>query len=105
MKGRTTKKATTQDIFDIPILFEDDNYLIFNKPAGLVVHADGRSTEPTLADWLLQNRPEMKDVGEPMIVSLGASKTEPGKKLRQKQKQSFVRELCIAWTKKHLVRS
>lgn len=76
MKGKTAKKLAAKRGFDIPILFEDDNYIIFNKPAGLVVHADGRSTEPTLADWLVQNRPEMIDVGEPMTITSGASKSE-----------------------------
>lgn len=84
MKGKTTKKVAAKHVFDIPILFEDDNYLIFNKPAGLVVHADGRSTEPTLADWLLQNRPEMKDVGEPMTITSSASKSEAGTKATSK---------------------
>ncbi|MEK7390574.1 MAG: RluA family pseudouridine synthase [Patescibacteria group bacterium] len=69
--------APTQDI---PILYEDDNYIIFNKPAGLVVHSDGRTEEPTLADWLIKNRPEMKDVGEPLISSSSES-GEPGKKI------------------------
>lgn len=58
------------------ILFEDAQYIVFNKPAGLVVHADGRSTEPTLADWILKNRPEMKDVGEPLVLSPGTEKEQ-----------------------------
>ncbi len=84
MKGKATKKASAKHGFDIPILFEDDNYIIFNKPAGLVVHADGRSTEPTLADWLIQNRPKMKDVGEPMTITSSASKSEAGSKATPK---------------------
>lgn len=47
------------------IIFEDDNFLILDKPSGLVVHSDGRTKEETLADWILANRPEMRDVGEP----------------------------------------
>ncbi len=54
---------------DIPILYEDDNYIVFNKPAGLVVHPDGRSKEATLVDWLLEHRPDMKNVGEPLIIA------------------------------------
>ena len=45
------------------ILFEDDNMLAIDKPAGLVVHADGRTKEPTLADWVIGRYPELKDVG------------------------------------------
>lgn len=60
------------------ILHEDDNYIVINKPAGLTVHGDGRSTEPTLADWLIKNRPDMKDVGEPLELSSGARIIRPG---------------------------
>ncbi len=48
----------------IPILYEDKDVLVVNKPAGLVVHSDGRTDEPTLVDWLLENYPEIKGVGE-----------------------------------------
>lgn len=51
---------------DIPILYESKNLLVINKPAGLVVHADGKTDEPTLVDWLLERCPEIKDVGEPI---------------------------------------
>ena len=52
----------------IPILYEDKDLLVINKPAGLIVHADGKTEEPTLVDWLLEKYPEIKDVGEPMEV-------------------------------------
>lgn len=52
----------------IKILFENDNLLILNKPAGILVHGDGKSTAPTVADWILQNRPSIASVGEPMTV-------------------------------------
>lgn len=48
----------------IAILYEDDDMLAVNKPAGLVVHADGRTHEPTLVDWLLKKYPDIKGVGE-----------------------------------------
>lgn len=69
-------------IGDIPILYEDDNYIIFNKPAGLIVHSDGRTEELTLADWLIKNRPEMKNVGEPLVISSGLSGAKDKKILR-----------------------
>lgn len=46
------------------ILFEDEHYLFLNKPAGLLVHADGRTKEPTLVDWILAHRPDIEGVGE-----------------------------------------
>lgn len=48
----------------IKILYEDDNYLAINKPAGLIVHSDGRTAESSLVDWIMKNRPEIKGVGE-----------------------------------------
>lgn len=55
----------------IPILYEDDEVLAINKPAGLVVHADGRTTEPTLADLLLEKYPSIRGVGETIPLTLG----------------------------------
>ena len=48
----------------IPILYEDDDILVINKPAGLVVHSDGRTDEPTLVDWILEHYPKIKGVGD-----------------------------------------
>lgn len=54
---------------EIEILFEDDNLLVLNKPAGLNVHSDGKVEEKTLSDWLLEKYPEIKDIGEPWKMS------------------------------------
>jgi 23S rRNA pseudouridine1911/1915/1917 synthase len=48
----------------IPILYEDTDVLVINKPAGLIVHSDGRTHEPTVVDWILHTHPEIKGVGE-----------------------------------------
>lgn len=50
------------------IIYEDKDVFVFNKPAGLMVHADGRTLETTLADTLLKKYPKMKLVGEPMKI-------------------------------------
>jgi 23S rRNA pseudouridine1911/1915/1917 synthase len=50
----------------IEILFNDENFLAVNKPAGLVVHYDGKTKEPSLTDWILKNYPETENVGEPL---------------------------------------
>ncbi len=68
----------------IPILFEDENILIVNKPAGLAVHLSeqmfaedvhpnalggrAKKREMTLADMLLARYPEIVGVGEPQKV-------------------------------------
>lgn len=65
------------------ILRETEDYIIINKPAGLIVHSDGRpaqagkTDEPTLVDWILKERPTMAGVGEPMVRD-GVSIDRPG---------------------------
>lgn len=56
---------------DIPILYEDSEVIAVNKPAGLVVHPDGRTKEPTLADWLLEKYPSIRGVGETIPLTKG----------------------------------
>jgi 23S rRNA pseudouridine1911/1915/1917 synthase len=60
------------------ILFENDDFLVINKPAGLVVHADGKTKEPTLVDWLIKQYPEIENVGEPLILTSGEIIKRPG---------------------------
>jgi 23S rRNA pseudouridine1911/1915/1917 synthase len=46
------------------ILFTDPDFLIVNKPAGILVHPDKYSQEKTLIDLVLEKYPEIKGVGE-----------------------------------------
>ncbi|MFT5179716.1 MAG: 23S rRNA pseudouridine1911/1915/1917 synthase [Candidatus Paceibacteria bacterium] len=50
----------------LEIIFEDNNILAVNKPAGLVVHSDGKTKEETLTDLILKEYPEVQGVGEPL---------------------------------------
>jgi 23S rRNA pseudouridine1911/1915/1917 synthase len=52
----------------LQVLYEDDSILVINKPAGLVVHGDGKAEFETLADMILAERPEMRDIGEPLTI-------------------------------------
>jgi 23S rRNA pseudouridine1911/1915/1917 synthase len=63
---------------EISILYEDKDMLALDKPAGLVVHADGKSEEPTLADWLLGKYPDLREVGEPWTAPNGEVIFRPG---------------------------
>lgn len=56
---------------EVTILFEDENLLAVNKPSGLVVHADGRTQEATLTDWIKEKYPKLEDVGEPLKIGTG----------------------------------
>ncbi len=56
---------------NIHILYEDTEVLVVDKPAGLVVHPDGRTKEPTLADWVLEKYPAVRGVGETIALTNG----------------------------------
>src|SRR3989344_7838829 len=62
---------------NIPILYEDENVAVINKPAGIAVHSDGRRNEDTIADWVAERYPESKNVGEPALY-LGKEIVRPG---------------------------
>lgn len=73
----------------IQIIHEDENIVVINKPPGLVVHGarpthlknvcrDGKTKEPTVVDWVLENYPETEDVGEPLTLSSGEVIKRPG---------------------------
>jgi 23S rRNA pseudouridine1911/1915/1917 synthase len=62
----------------INILYEDDGVLVINKPAGLIVHFDGRNEEPSVVDWIKDNYPNIKDVGEEWVSPQGVSVARPG---------------------------
>jgi 23S rRNA pseudouridine1911/1915/1917 synthase len=46
------------------IIFENDDFLVVNKPSGLIVHGAPHIKQTTLADWLLKKYPKLKRVGE-----------------------------------------
>lgn len=65
-------------IENIKIIYEDENVVVINKPAGLVVHSDGKIMESTVVDWFLKKYPETENVGEPLILSSGEVIKRPG---------------------------
>jgi 23S rRNA pseudouridine1911/1915/1917 synthase len=64
----------------------------------LVVHPDGRSTEPTLSDWVLANYPQTKFVGDPIKMPNGTLLYRPGIVHRLDKETSGV--MIIAKTQK-----
>ncbi len=62
----------------IEILKETDDFLVINKPAGLIVHPDGKTDEPSVSSWILETYPEMKEVGEPTTLQDGTILYRPG---------------------------
>lgn len=52
------------------IVYEDSNFLVINKPAGLITHQKNlEDKQPSIVDWVVTNYPKLKDVGEPFIAS------------------------------------
>jgi 23S rRNA pseudouridine1911/1915/1917 synthase len=60
------------------IIYENRDVLVINKPAGLIVHSDGRTEESSVADWVLEKYPILKDVGEPWVSPQGEVVPRPG---------------------------
>lgn len=44
------------------IVFEDNDVLIVNKPAGLVVHPDNKYKDNTLVNFVVKNYPEIRNI-------------------------------------------
>lgn len=49
------------------IIFEDDNFIVIDKPAGLIVHGAPGIDEETLADLLIAKYPNIAEVGEDIL--------------------------------------
>lgn len=61
---KNEKKKEEAEILEPKIICETDDYLVIDKPAGLLVHAGEKENEYSLADWIKKERPKMIGVGE-----------------------------------------
>jgi 23S rRNA pseudouridine1911/1915/1917 synthase len=50
----------------VSVITKTKDVLVVNKPAGLIVHSDGRTEEPSLCDWIMEEYPDIAGVGEPI---------------------------------------
>lgn len=56
--------------FEIKIVYEDKDFLVINKPSGLITHQKNLDDkQPSVVDWVTEKYPELKGVGEPFIAS------------------------------------
>ena len=81
----------------VRVLWEDNDYAVLYKPAGLIVHpakasrsdarptyhADdasrgGKTKERSLTDWIIKKYPETEEVGEPIQFPTGEVIARPG---------------------------
>lgn len=65
-------------ISKIAVLYEDDDCVAINKPAGLMVHPDGRNEGPFVTDWITEKYPEAMNVGELQRTPEGEILQRPG---------------------------
>ncbi|MBP6858966.1 MAG: RluA family pseudouridine synthase [Candidatus Pacebacteria bacterium] len=63
---------------DIKILYEDAGCVVVDKPAGLMVHPDGRDKGPFLTDWVIEKYPDAVNVGEHTRTPDGEPILRPG---------------------------
>jgi len=63
--------------FPIEILYEDENYLVLNKPAGIVVHPSGKYKKDTIVNVIL-DRIEFEIEDEASEISLKKGQIRPG---------------------------
>jgi len=49
------------------IIYENDDMVVVNKPAGLLVHPTDKNEKNTLVDWLTAKHPDIKTVGDDVL--------------------------------------
>lgn len=53
------------------IIAVEDSFIVIDKPAGLICHRDGRTREPSVAEWVADTYPEMREVGDAWVSPQG----------------------------------
>lgn len=59
-----TGSSPVAPTMDLKTIYEDNDILVIDKPAGIVVFPEGQTKENTLIDYLIEAKPELKKVGE-----------------------------------------
>jgi len=60
------------------IIQKNKNYLVIEKPTGLLVHPAPGSNEPTLVDWLVKKFPQVKKISDPEALKRNDQTYRPG---------------------------
>lgn len=64
LKDEITSEKKIKKNPAIKIITETEDYLVINKPAGLIVHGDHHIKETVLTDILIKKFPEIKKIGD-----------------------------------------
>jgi 23S rRNA pseudouridine1911/1915/1917 synthase len=62
----------------INVLYEDADIVAIDKPAGIMVHPDGRAEGPFITDWVVKEFPKAAKVGEAARTPEGEEIARPG---------------------------
>jgi 23S rRNA pseudouridine1911/1915/1917 synthase len=65
------------DNMKVKVLFENEDVLVLDKPAGISVHGDGKRAEYTIAEYVAENFPQVVGVGEDVTLN-GVEVKRPG---------------------------
>lgn len=63
---------------ELPIIYEDADFVAIDKPVGVMSHPDGHATSETVSDWFAAKYPASKDVGELQTLKDGTVIARPG---------------------------
>ncbi|HEX2792187.1 MAG TPA: RluA family pseudouridine synthase [Candidatus Paceibacterota bacterium] len=63
---------------DMRILYEDADMVAIDKPAGVMAHPDGHTTDETVSDWFARAYPASAEVGETQRLQNGTEIRRPG---------------------------
>ena len=63
---------------ELPVIYEDDEVVAIAKPAGVMTHPDGHTTDETASDWFARTYPDSREVGETQRLKDGTEIARPG---------------------------
>lgn len=66
--ARKAQPVFSAEPIDLDVIYEDDDLIIINKPAGLVVHPGAGNSKSTLLNALLYHAPALKDLPRAGII-------------------------------------
>lgn len=63
---------------ELPVIYEDSDVVVINKPIGVMTHPDGHTPDETVSDWFAAHYPASKEVGEMQRLPDGSEIARPG---------------------------
>ena len=75
-KVKSSKLMSNQDL-EIKVVYQDENIIVINKPAGVSVHPTKPNEKNTLVNFLIYKFPEIRDIHDPSNSS-GQVNLRPG---------------------------